>query len=248
MRFLERLPRCAAIAHRGGAALWPENTLLAFESAVREYKPDVLELDLHATKDGVLVVSHDPTVDRCTNGKGPVSGFTLQELQKLDAGRGARIPTFEELLTALPQQALNIELKPDVDGLEKEFARLLRKHGALDRVNIGSEQDAVAERIVRELPDVCHFFPAGAGLALAAGIWGMGPRVRDDRFQVLCAPQYFEGQLAATAEFLKGADELGVPVFVWVVDEPEDMRRLQRDGARGIMTDRPDLLRAALSS
>jgi glycerophosphoryl diester phosphodiesterase len=246
MRFLERLPKVAAIAHRGGAALWPENTLLAFQSAVKQFKPDVLELDLHVTKDGVLVVSHDPTVDRCTDGQGAVSSFTLAELQRLDAGKGARIPSFEELLTALPEQPLNIELKPDVPGLELEFAKLLRKHGAVDRVCIGSERDEVAERLVQALPEACRFYPAGAALQFAGGVWGMGPLEADPRYHVLAVPQYYEGQLAADAKFIGAAKGLGIAVFVWVVDEPDDMRRLVRDGARGIMTDRPDVLNAAL--
>jgi glycerophosphoryl diester phosphodiesterase len=255
MSFLERLPNPAAVAHRGGAALWPENTLLAFRSAVRDYGIDVLELDLHVSKDGVLVVSHDPTLERCTDGAGPLSELTVAQLQALDAGyhtryrgQGARIPTFEELLTALPEQLLNVELKPDVPGLEQELARVLRQHQALDRVCIGSELDEVAERLVQVLPQACHFYPAGAAMRFAAGVWGLAPLEADPRFQVLDVPQYFDGQLAATPELFQKAASLNVPVMVWVVDEPDEMRRLLRDGARGIMTDRPDLLRAVLKS
>jgi glycerophosphoryl diester phosphodiesterase len=248
MRFLERLPKVAAIAHRGGAALWPENTLLAFESVVRQFRPDVIETDLHVSKDGVLVVSHDPTVDRRTNGKGAVADLTLKELQALDAGPGARIPSFEEVLTQLPNQAFNIELKPDVPGLELEFARVLRKHGAVDRVCIGSEQDVVAERLVKALPDACHFYPAGAALKFAMGVWGQAPLEADPRYHVLAIPYLYDGAVVANPAVFAAAAKFDVPVFVWVVDDPETMRALAREGARGIMTDRPDLLHAALKA
>src|SRR5881628_2643965 len=78
--FLSGLKRPAAIAHRGGARAYPENTLVAFERALSSHAMDVLELDVHLSRDGVLVVAHDPTVERCTNGSGAVSGFTVSEL------------------------------------------------------------------------------------------------------------------------------------------------------------------------
>src|SRR5207249_8355106 len=84
--FLEGLARPAAIAHRGGARAYPENTLVAFEAALGRHRMDALELDVQCTSDGALVVAHDPTVDRCTDGHGPVASFTLEALRKLDAG------------------------------------------------------------------------------------------------------------------------------------------------------------------
>ncbi len=241
------------MAHRGGAALYPENTLVAFELAVRKHHMDALELDLHATRDGVLVVSHDETVDRCTDGRGAISQLSLAEVQRLDAGhhtayrrQGVRVPTFEELLLALPQTPLNIELKPETPGLELELKRVLEKHGAIDRVCLGSEKDVVGERLAEVLPQACHFHPAGAAMQLGAGIWGFAPLEKDPRYTVLAIPRVFDGRVITDAAFLATTRKLGVPVFVWVVDEPEEMQQLIRDGASGIMTDRPDVLDTVL--
>ncbi|MEJ2679856.1 MAG: glycerophosphodiester phosphodiesterase family protein, partial [Gemmatimonadota bacterium] len=112
------------IAHRGGAGLAPENTMAAFRQAVDRWPVDMMELDVHATADGHCVVIHDPTVDRTTNGQGVVAALSLAELQTLDAGyrfeldgeqpfrdRGVRIPTLDEVLDALPDMRLTIEVK-----------------------------------------------------------------------------------------------------------------------------------------
>ena len=115
------------MAHRGGQGLWPPNTLFAFERAV-EMGADILEMDIHASADGVLIVHHDDTVDRTTNGSGAIRDHTLTELKELDAGyhwsadggetypfrgKGMRIPTLEEVLEAFPKTRLNIDIKPD---------------------------------------------------------------------------------------------------------------------------------------
>src|SRR5215470_8949667 len=131
--FLEGLRPTLHIAHRGGAHLAPENTLPAFRAAVERWRTDMLELDLHATRDGELVVSHDPTVQRCTDGDGRIADQTFAELQRLDAGfhfssdggrthpfrgQGARMPTFREVLRAFPGLRLNVEVKAEAPGVE----------------------------------------------------------------------------------------------------------------------------------
>src|SRR5262244_924500 len=131
--FFEGLRPTLHIAHRGGALLAPENTLPAFRAAVERWQTDMLELDVHATRDGELVVSHDPTLQRCTDGEGRIGDHTLDQIQQLDAGfhfspdggrttpfrgRAVRIPTFREVLRAFPRMRLNVEVKAEAPGVE----------------------------------------------------------------------------------------------------------------------------------
>jgi glycerophosphoryl diester phosphodiesterase len=140
------------IAHRGSRVLWPENTMLAFGSSL-DSGADHLETDLQLTADGHLVCFHDATVERTTDGSGPVSSFTLKELRDLDAGfqhrmegdfpfrgRGLRVPTFGEVLATFPGIGVVVDLKHD--GLEHEVASLLNRMRAWERVIIGSFSDA----------------------------------------------------------------------------------------------------------
>lgn len=262
-RFLEGLSPTLHIAHRGGAALAPENTLPAFEQAVHRFRTDMLELDVQRTRDGELVVCHDPTVDRCTDGQGRVADLTLRELEALDAGyrftadggrtfpfrgTGVRLMTLRALLRTFPALRMNLELKPESAGAEEALVRLLKEEGAVDRVCLGSESDAVGARLHALLPDACHFFPRDALTVLVLGLKLGAPPPKDDRFTVLDMPFAFDGVELVSAAFLERASERGLWVNVWTVDAPDDMRRLVSMGVGGIMTDRPDLLRDVLDA
>ena len=250
------------IAHRGGAALAPENTLPPFEAAVERWKTDVLELDLQLSADGELVVFHDETVDRCTDGGGRVDEHDLAALARLDAGhrftpdggrtfpfrgQGVRIPTFREVLRRWPTSRLNVELKVDRPGAAEALAGLLREEGAVERVCVGSELDGVGLRLAELLPEGCHFYPrellVQAVMALKLG----GEPPADERFLVLDMPLHHQGVRLVDAAFVEAARSFGRWVNVWTVDDEEDMRQLVRDGVGGIMTDRPDLLRRILA-
>ncbi|AKQ67533.1 Glycerophosphoryl diester phosphodiesterase [Myxococcus hansupus] len=261
--FLQGLRPTLHIAHRGGAALAPENTLPAFRQAVARYRTDMLELDLHLTRDGELVVAHDATLERCTDGTGALADLTLAELQRLDAGfqftpdegrtfpfRGqdVRIPTFRELLRAFPELRLNVEIKPDVPGIEDVFAQLLQEEGALERICMGSEQDAIAERLVARLPSACHFYPRDALAAFVIGLRSGNPPPEDARYTVLDMPLYFGDIRLVDAEFLRACAARGKWVNVWTVDDPGEMRQLLAEGVGGIMTDRPDVLRQIMDA
>ena len=144
--FLDPMPR--VVAHRGDSANYPENTLEAFRSAV-EMGIDVVETDVHLSKDGVIVIWHDPTLERNTDGKGTLESHTLAELKQYDAGytftkdggktfpfrgKGVRLCTLEEALTACPEQRFNIDLKTKDLRIVDEFIRVIRKHKAENRV------------------------------------------------------------------------------------------------------------------
>lgn len=253
--FLQGLELPAAIAHRGGARAYPENTLVAFEAALKVHRMDVLELDVQCTRDGTLVVHHDATVERCTDGQGAVASLTLAELKKLDAGvrfdawrgKGVTVPTLDEVLAAFPSARLNIELKPECAGREEQFVEALLKRSALARVCIGSEDAKVADTLARLAPKACHFYCAEAALELASGVWGVGPLETDPRFDVLAVPMVYGGQVVTDAAFFAACAKVAVPVFVWVIDEPADMRALIRDGAAGVMTDLPAVLREVMA-
>lgn len=244
--FLRGLKAPLHISHRGGAGLYPENTMLAFKSAVELHRTDMLELDVHATSDGVVVVAHDETLERCTNGHGPLAALSYAELSRLDAGRGERIPTLEDVLAAFPSLRVNVELK--VPGVLAPFVALVKRLGALDRLCIGSEHDAIAQDIARALPDALLFYPRDALAAFVLPTRAGEPPDDDPRYTVLDMPLTWEGVKLFDADLARVCAERGKWVNVWTVDDPAEMKQAIADGVGGIMTDRPDVLRAVLDS
>lgn len=249
------------IAHRGGSLLAPENTLPAFRMAVERYHTQVLETDVHLTRDGELVVFHDSTLERCTNGEGPIADHALAGLRRLDAGyhftpdggrtfpfrgQGVHLSTLREVLRAFPGLRFNIEVKPDVPGIEDAFFQVLREEGALEHACIGSELDAVGERLARVMPDACHFYPRDALAAFVLSVRAGEQPPEDPRYAVLDMPLHFGDVRLVDESLLRAVDAHGKWLNVWTVDDPEEMRRLVAEGVGGIMTDRPDLLRQVL--
>jgi glycerophosphoryl diester phosphodiesterase len=245
------------IAHRGGAGLAPENTMAAFRSAVDDWGADMLELDVHASRDGKVVVIHDPTVDRTTDGIGRVEELPWSELSRLDAGyhfkdtagrhpfrgAGVRLPLLDELLETFPFMRLNVEAK--VPGVGALLFEAIRRHRAEHRVLIAAE-DEVARA------DIPHYSgPWGASrvqlrrffLAQRLGPFG---RIYTPRADALQIPDVWEGRQIASPGFVREAHRRNLPVHVWTVDEPADMRRLLDWGVDGIQSDRPDLLAQVL--
>lgn len=245
------------VAHRGGAKLAPENTMTAFRAAVERWDVDVLEMDVHATSDGELVVIHDETVDRTTDGDGAVRDLTLRDLQVLDAGyrfvdlegvhsfrgRGVAVPRFLDVLEAFPGVRMNVDAKGE--GTTPRLIEAVRAAGAEERVLLASVGEAgradrhgylgptsASRRQIRFFYHL-HRLPGG------------GPYTpRTDALQI---PYRWEGRQVATPRLLYEASRRNLPVHVWTVDDPEVMRRLLAWGVDGIQTDRPDLLAEVLS-
>ena len=257
----ERAPLHAS--HRGGAALAPENTLVAFREAVGTWRTDLLELYVQLTRDDVVVVCHDATVDRCTDGRGDVRDHTLAELQRLDAGfhfsrdggrtfpfrgKGVRIPTLREVLETFGAPALrfNIDVKREFPGIEERVAEELRRASALSRVCVGTVDDAQAARLVELLPECAHFYPRDALVSFVLAVRAGETPPEDARFTVLDVPLRWNGMTIVDDALIAAARAHGKWVNVWTVDEPDDMRALIALGVGGIMTDRPDLLRQVL--
>ncbi len=250
--------RPLVIAHRGGAGLWPENTLYAFEHAVK-LGVDVLEMDVQSTKDGELVVIHDETVDRTTNGTGRVEELTLAEIQNLDAGytwtpddgatypfrgQGLRIPTLAEVLAAFPEVRMNIEIKQR--PVAAPLCRMLRDHGMAERVLIAAFDAGTMSRFRRLCPEVATAVAEKEirtfyGLNLAH----LGRFYRPPA-EALQIPEYHGDRRVLTRPFIRAAHGRNMEVHVWVVNDVNDMRRMVDLGADGIITDYPDRLQAVL--
>ena len=244
------------IAHRGGAKVGPENTLAAFRQAVDVWQADMLELDVRATSDGEIVVIHDATVDRTTDGTGQVADLPWGALQELDAGyrfagfdgsdsfrgRGVTIPRFEDLLEELPGVRLNAEAK--VREAARGLMEIIRRHGAEDRVLVAAELET-ARSGVRDYPG-----PWGASRRQITRFWALHRlplgRLYTPRVDALQVPEEWSGLLVLTPRFVKEAHARNIPIHVWTVDDPDDMRRLLEWGVDGIQSDRPDLLAEVL--
>ncbi len=216
----------------------------------------MLEMDVRLTADGEVVVLHDPTVDRTTDGRGAVASMTWHELRELDAGArftdpqgratfragGVRVPRFEEVLEAFPHTRLNVEVKcPEV---ARPFVECVRRHGAEHRVLLAAEHER-CRRAVRGYPG-----PWGASRSQLRPFWVLHRtvlgRVYTPRVDALQVPFRYRGREVVSARFLAEAHRRNLPVHVWVVDEPDDMRRLLALGVDGIQTDRPDRLARVL--
>ncbi|MCB8943487.1 MAG: glycerophosphodiester phosphodiesterase [Ardenticatenaceae bacterium] len=244
------------MAHRGGSGLWPENTMLAFEKAVA-LGVDALEMDIHSTADGVLVVSHDPDVDRVTNGQGQIHDLALAELKELDAGywwtadsgqtypfrgQGITIPTLEEVFRAFPQMWINVDIKQSEPGIVRPFANLIRQYNMTDKMMVGSFDGRTVAEFRRECPQVA----AAATENEARLLFGLSKagleRLYWGRAQAMQLPEY-EGRIhVVTPRFVAAAHRVGTAVHVWTVDEVADMQRMIDMGVDGLMTDYPDRL------
>lgn len=251
----ERWRAPVAIAHRGSRVLWPENTDTSFQGAYNlGYRH--FETDLHLTADGVLVCFHDPTVDRTTNGTGPVESLTLAELQSLDAGyrhgtadgftyrdRGASVPTLEWLLTTFTDVSVVVDLK--CDGLAEPLAALLDELGAHDRLIAGSFSAAR----ISELQDLTDGrVPVSSGPTLAR-LWVLASRVGrggGGDISALQLPTHMRGVRVVDEKLVDAAHNEGVQVHVWTVNEVSEMNRLLDMGVDGLITDRPDHLKEVL--
>lgn len=249
--------RPLAFAHRGGSKLWPENTMVAFQGAV-QLGCRYLETDLRTTRDGVLVTIHDETLDRISDGSGPVHALTLTELKRLDAGyrfspdggqtfpfRGKEVtvPTLAEVVQAFPDICLNLEIKQKEPSLVEALVTFIEEQDAHDRILVGSFHDRMLKEFRRR---------TGGRVDTSAASWEarlfwLASRLGLTRFlrlpyDALQVPPRQGTLRVVDRRFVQAAHRLGIQVHVWTVDESEEMRRLLNLGVDGLMSDRPDLL------
>ncbi len=208
---------------------------------------------MHATADGVVVVLHDETLERTTDGTGPVRALPLAAVERLDAGfrfrapdgtypyrdRGLRVPTLTALLEAFPGVPLNIELKQQAPAIEAAVLATLDRFAARERVLLAAEDAAIMARIRAAAPDVVTSFSA-------AEVADFVYRLRDGRLGdyrppgvALQVPPAFRDTAIVTAESVAAAHALGLEVHAWTINDEAEMERLLDLGVDGIMTDFP---------
>lgn len=253
-RYLER-PRPRLFGHRGASAHYPENTLPAFQAAIDAGVP-YLELDVWATRDGVVVAHHDETLQRLCGDPRRISDVTLSELKALDAGfgfspdgshrpssgQGITVSTLNEVFNAFPDALYNIEIKQESPAIEKGVLAAIESAGMADRVMLAAEQDSIMLR----LRPLCSAIPTSFSFGeLAAFFTWLQEGCRGDYRPpgiALQIPESWNGQLLVTAETVRAAHALGLEMHVWTVNETQDMERLLGLGVDGLMSDYPERL------
>jgi glycerophosphoryl diester phosphodiesterase len=249
-------PEVMVIAHQGGNHLWPDNTLFAFQNAL-DLGVDVLEMDLHITSDDVLVIIHDETVDRTTNGSGAVEEMTLAELKALDAahnwtrdegatyphrGQGISVPTLEEVFQAFPGQRMTIEIKKTERSMAAPFCAMIRKHNMQERVLVASFHDERMAEFRAECPEVATSSARQETtiFVLLTKVWLGG--LFSPEFHSLQVPKESSGITVMTPGFVRAAHARNLMVEPWTINDPEQMQLYLDWGVDGMITDRPDLL------
>jgi glycerophosphoryl diester phosphodiesterase len=260
MSFFDGYPP-RVFGHRGAAGLAPENTLPSFALAVA-LGASYIELDVHGTRDGKVVVLHDPTLDRTTNGTGLVAAHTYEQLTALDAGyrftpdgnsfpyRGQKIclPTLESVLTLHATPCFNIEIKQEHPAIVETVIEIIERTATLDRVLLAAEhapimtaiRSVVGDRIVTGMSavEVVEFMDR-FGRSDWAGYRPPG--------RALQIPPRFGNVELVTADTVATAHRFGLEVHVWTVNETEEIGRLLDLGVDGIMSDLPGLVVAAVA-
>ena len=251
-------PKPRLFGHRGAAGLAPENTLVSFRRA-RDEGADIFEIDVRATADGEIVVIHDSTLDRTTDGAGPVASLSAVEIARLDAGfrftpdggrtfpyRGQEVgvPRLVDLMREFPDVPLNIEIKEGTPGIVAEVAALVRRARA--PVVLAAEHDAIMQQIRRVAPDIPTSLAAGEVAAFIAALEGGEHPVLPEGAVALQIPPQFGGITLVSAASVAAAHALGAEVHVWTINDPEEVRALVALGCDGIITDFPGLARAVI--
>jgi glycerophosphoryl diester phosphodiesterase len=257
--YYEGLTRPRVIAHQGGDGVWPGDTLFAFEKAV-EIGADVLEMDAHITKDGHIVLMHDETVDRTTDGTGRIEEMTLAELQELDAaydwsndggqtfpyrGQGIRVPTLAEVFEKFPQMHYAIEIKLSETPIDVPLCELIRLYNMQDKVLVASFHDEAMQNFRAICPEVATSASRGEvtrfvllGKVFLSGLVAPGYEAIQPPFD----PEESLNIPIMTRRFIREAHAKNIKVEPWTVDDPDLMKQYIEWGVDGIITDRPDLM------
>jgi glycerophosphoryl diester phosphodiesterase len=266
--WLER--RVIAYAHQGGAWEAPSSTLHAIAHALEAGATGV-ELDVHATADGELVVCHDATVDRTTAGHGTIASFTLAQLREMDfsywwipgadvtpgrpdadypvrgrapSDRSLGIATLREVLERFPGVVLNLDIKqtaPVVAPYEESLARLLAEFGRMDDVIVASFLDPATDAFRGVAPSV----PTSAGTVATAEAWRAvqaGEDLPESPAVAFQVPERQGDLVVVDEKFVAAAHRAGKAVHVWTVNDTESMERLLDLGVDGIISDLPTTL------
>ncbi|MFQ3228730.1 glycerophosphodiester phosphodiesterase [Reinekea sp.] len=255
------------IAHQGGNLEYPDSTLIAYDAALRS-NVDVLEMDVHLTRDNHLVVIHDDTVDRTTNGKGAVADYTLAELKVLDAaywwpyhsnddvakqqvpvnqdfpyrGAGATIPTLDEMFQRYPHHRFTIELKDNSDELRTALIAKIDEYDRWSTILVASFYLETLQQLRQAKPQA-QTYAAESEIKLFYVLQLLRlEKLYPYSIDAFAVPMTSGGLSLATPRFIQAAHNAGILVHYWTINTEADMQQLLEIGADGIMTDRPALL------
>jgi glycerophosphoryl diester phosphodiesterase len=243
-------------AHRGSRLLWPENTWRAFDGAIEGLGYSYVETDIRVTRDGIVVVFHDETLERTTNGIGKVSDWDWEDLRHLDAGyrfspdgesfpsrgTGVTISRLDDTLARYPDVRFNIDLK--APACEWAVAEVIARMRAADRSLVGSFADRRIARF-RRITKGSVATAAGPSASLAMYAASRLGRTVNRGWDAYQLPRKIRGG-AVDRKLVDAVHDSGAHIHVWTVDEPEYMHELLDLGVDGIVTDRPDLLNDVL--
>jgi glycerophosphoryl diester phosphodiesterase len=252
-------PRALVFAHRGGAALAPENTIAAFDRGLAS-GADGIELDVRTSRDGIVVVHHDATLDRTTNQIGRVDALDARDLARADAGYrfvqgdgrpfrglGVGVPTLAEVLRRHRDCRVIVEMKIDSAEFAAAVVDVVRSADALDRVCLGSFGRR-ALRAARQLAPSLATSAAREEVRWALyRSWCRWP-VKRPAYAGYQVPERAEATRVVSPAFVRHSHSAGLGVQVWTVDTEADARRLLGWGVDGLISDRPDLLKALVES
>jgi glycerophosphoryl diester phosphodiesterase len=239
-----------------GSGLWPGNTMPYLEG-IAEIGVDMLEMDINMTKDGRIILMHDTTVDRTTNGSGPIPDLTLAEIQALEVGvnwsqddgqsypyrgQGVQVPTLDDVFERFPDYPMVIEIKQQEPPMVDPFCALIREYGMEEKIIAASFSDDTIKAFRRVCPTVATS-PAGdevrnyvlLNFAFLSGI--LNPN-----YQAFQVPVESGAITVITPRFVEAAHKRNLQVQVWTINDPAEMQRLIDLNVDGIMTDRPDVL------
>jgi glycerophosphoryl diester phosphodiesterase len=249
------------IAHRGGSNLWPENTMVGFRAAV-EMGVDLLEMDIHSSADGVLVVIHDDSVDRTTDGSGLVNQLSLTQLKSLDAGyqwssdeglsfpfrgQGVNIPTLEEVFKELRGYPMNIEIKQAEPSITEPFCQMIRAYGMQERVLVASFDPGTLADFRRTCPEVATSTTSTeVRILYFLSQSGLGALYRPPA-QAVQVPEFSGNFHVLNEKFIKSTHRKNLQVHAYTINTVDDMRRLLDSSLDGLITDYPDQMQTLIN-
>ena len=230
--------RPLVFAHRGGSRIGPENTIAAFDRGLAA-GADGLELDVRLSRDGVVVVHHDPLLDRTTRTSGPIGRRTAAELAEL------AVPALRDVLARYPRTRMIIELKEFSAGLVRGVVEDVRRAGAADYVCLGSFSGAALRAVRAAAPELAT---SAARFEVRMALYRSWIRLSAGRtpYQAFQVPETSGSTRVVSPTFIALAHRAGLAVHVWTVDAPDDIRRLLDWGVDGIISDRPDVASQAV--
>jgi glycerophosphoryl diester phosphodiesterase len=252
----DRYPLVIAHADDTGQGLWPGSSMLYLEGA-SELGVDMLELDVHMSQDGHIVVMHDDTVDRTTNGSGKISELTLKEIKSLEVGgnwtqddgvtypyrgQGLRVPTLAEVFYLFPDVPMNIEIKQAEPSMVRPLCDMIRRFNMSEKVLVPSFSDEAVAEFRAICPDVATAGSSSEVRNFVLLNFAFLSNLLSPAYQAFQVPEKSAGIPVVIPRFVKSAHDRNLQVHVWTVNDPADMQRFIDMDVDGIMTDRPDLL------